>query len=96
MVPPACNACDHQHDRPLNSKCLYFKAAVEKCAESGANPDDWRLHLPEIGSIKLPAVVVKEKLTPSRSVASPITREDFINVLQENEDCKHQLAVAQR
>ena len=51
MALVACTACDRRHVRPVNSKCLYFKFALDKCAALGASRDNWKFYLPDIGTL---------------------------------------------
>ena len=43
-----CNACVRHHRRPVNTKCEYVKAAVEKCLSLRLKSSDYMLHLPDL------------------------------------------------
>ena len=88
MALVSCNACDRRHERPINSKCIYLKAAISKCAELGVSRDDYRLHLPDIME-----PVTGGAGTPKYTHAAfPLLAEDVLALLQDNAECKRQLA----
>ena len=45
--------CDRKHDRPVNSRCPYLKSTIAKCVEFGVSSDNYKLYLPEIGSLDI-------------------------------------------
>ena len=75
MAFAGCNACSRRHKRPVNSKCDYLKAAVNKCAELGISSPEYVQFIPELlledtdpASVKLvkPSVPVATS-TPGRA-----------------------------
>ena len=93
MAMANCNSCDRKHDRPVNSKCLYFKAALSKCVDLGVSSDDYRFYLPELGVITTNQSEGGLSATPSS--AFPLMAEDIMALLQDNADCKKKLAETQ-
>ena len=86
MPVVSCNACNRKHERPINSKCLYVKAALLNCRRLGASTDDFAFYLPEIGGLA--------ELQPTMSEPSPfpLMAEDIMALLQDNKECKKQLS----
>ena len=90
----SCNSCDRKHDRPVNSKCMYFMTAVAKCKDLGVSVDNFDRYLPELGSLDMADV---KTTTPSRSPGKPfpLSVSDAQAILQDSQECKRQYSETQ-
>ena len=89
-----CNACSRKHERLVNSKCLYVKAALQKCVTLGASHMDFMFHLPDIGA--LPEVGEGEEEGDHAAAKTRRPSEgDIIRLLiHENEESRRLLEVS--
>ena len=90
MALVSCNACNRRHERPVNSKCIYLKAAVSRCLHLGVSTDNYKHYLPDIGS--LPGT---NDMDTTGNTPFPLLAEDVLALLQNNAECKKRLADTQ-
>ena len=48
MAPVQCTSFSRKHERPVNSRCFYFKTALKYCLDNRIPREDYKLHLPEL------------------------------------------------
>ena len=58
-----CTACLRKHKRPVNSRCEYLKADVQRCAELGLSSSECINYLPEL---------MEEDIDPSDKMAGKV------------------------
>ena len=96
MPVVACSACERKHVRPINSKCLYFKRSVQVCEELGISTDEWRFHLPELGTLDpvIDPTLPNTGGDKSHSPKTPglvISDKDILAVIRDNESCRQKV-----
>ena len=90
-----CTACTRRHDWPVNSKCLYVKAALQKCVLLGAPHVDFMLHLPEIGALPEEGEVEGEDDHAAAGLRRPLEGDIIRLLIRENEESRRLLEVSQ-
>ena len=90
MTIAPCNTCDRRHERPVNSKCKYFRDAVVKCQRLGVSTEDYKHYLSDLeeGVMSTPRAGAGGGGLHS---PFPLMADDVLMLLQDNAECKKQL-----